>query len=97
MPISIATHKKRRDIAQASLTRIQTKVTDLEGDSTQPSTAEAAKQLLSKLEKLDADFKEHHLAIVDQTSEDSLEAEQELLDRHDDEVADLSVRTRMYS
>ena len=60
----------------------------------QPTTLDSAKQLLTKLDALDSDFKLHHLAIVDLVEEDSLEAEQEALDRHDDEVAQLGVNIR---
>ena len=94
MPTSIATHKKRRGVVQASITRLCTKITGLEDATDQPNTPETARQLLSKLETLNAEFKVHHLAIVDQEPEELMDAEQDLHDRHGNEVAELSVRVR---
>ena len=74
------------------MSRLATKVADLESDLTQPSTLEAAKLLHTKLVTLDDDFKVHHFAIVDQTAELLMGDQQDVLDQHDDEVAQLTVR-----
>lgn len=56
---------------------------------------EAAKQLIAKLEALDSDFKTAHLSIVDLIDdEDSLATEQDTLDCHDDEIAQLGLHVR---
>ena len=86
--------RKRRGVVKASLTRLRSRLGELEAIADQPGTPEAAKQLLSKLEALDTEFKAHHLSIVDLTEEDSLDAEQVTLDRHDDEAADLGLCLR---
>jgi len=80
---------------KASITRLQTRLAGLESAADQPTTLEAAKQLLAKLETLDVEFNSHHLAIVDYTDgEDLLAAEQDVLDSHDDEVAQLGLHLR---
>ena len=48
-----------------------------------------------ELDALDAEFRDHHHNVIDLTdSEDSLPREQDVLDEHDDLVADLSVRVK---
>ena len=95
LPNDGETLRKRRGVVRASITRLKTRVTELERVIDDPSTLEASRQVLSKLEVLDGEFKVAHLSIVDLTeSEDSLYAEQDTLDTHDDEVALLGLRVR---
>ena len=91
----LSAHRKRRGVVRASLTRLQTRVSDIERAIEQPGTLDAARQLLTKLESLDADFRMHHLAIVDLTDdEDALVTEQDALDAHDDDVSRIGLRLR---
>lgn len=56
--------------------------------------------LAAKLETLDADFKAHHLQIVDLINDDDeeeLEKEQETLDKHDEDVTSHVVRLQQSS
>jgi len=90
---SLSTSRKRKGVVRASLTRLRTKLSELEGALEQPGTVDAAKRLLARLEDLDKDFKVHHFAIVDLIEdEESLQGEQEALDNHDDDVTQLGVR-----
>ena len=74
----LSTLQKRRGVVRASITRLKTR--ELERVIDDPSTLEASKQVLSKLEVLDGEFKVAHLSIVDLTeNEDSLYAEQDTL------------------
>ena len=85
--------RKRRGVAKASLTRLRKRVSDLEHDhSDGADDLDAAKQLLSKLESIDADFRTHHLSIVDLSEGDDLDTEQRTLDTHDDDVSKLSLQ-----
>lgn len=87
----LAFHKKRRGIVKASLTKLRTKLTDLEGDTTIPTLMESARNLADKLDTLQQDFKTHQLTIMDRTNEeDALADEQQVLDK-DDQVSELSV------
>ena len=91
-------NKRRRGTAKASLTKLATKVTELEDADPDPSVASRAQQYLKRLETLDANFKTHHLAIMDAVDEEGqLEAEQEVLDQHDDDIMNLSMRLQAMS
>ena len=82
--------RRRRGVTQASITRLQSRLADLEHDPGRPGVLESAQQILSKLKDLEADYKRQHLAIIDITEEErDLLDEQATLDRHDDEVAAL--------
>ena len=86
-------HKKRRRVTKASLTKLSTKLTELESDTANPDTLRAAQGLASKLKTLDAEFKTHQLAIIDLTNDDEgLDAEQQELDDHDERVSELTIR-----
>ena len=61
-PKELAKNRKRRGVAKGSITRIETRLHELEGKSDQPSTRDAARQLMAKLKEHDADFKRNHLA-----------------------------------
>ena len=90
---TLANHKKRRGVVRASLTRLGTKLGELEGSADQPDTLDHAKRLTARLECLDAEYKTHHYLIVDLTDDEgALEAEQEALDAHDENVAQLGIR-----
>ena len=60
---ALANHKKRRGVVRASLTRLGTKVGELEGATDNPDTLDHAKRLPTKLDVLDAEYKTHHYAI----------------------------------
>ena len=76
---SVEFHKKRRRVTKASLTKLSTKLTELETNDTNADT------LALKLKTLDTEFKTHQLAVIDLTDDDdSLAAEQQELDDHDD-------------
>ena len=58
----------------------------------QPTTPGHTKSLNSRLDVLDTKFKSYHIDLVELIGEDEdelLEREQEVLDEHDDTVADL--------
>ena len=85
--------RKRRGVVRASVTRLDKRLKDLEATRDQPGVNDRAKQLAAKLEGLEHDFKTSHLQLIDLIDdEDELEQEHEVLDRHDDDVASLTVR-----
>ena len=94
----LSTHRRRRGVAKASITRLTTRLKDLEADVSQPATIDHAQTMQQKLDALDAEFQGHHHNVVDLTdSEDSLTREQDVLDENDDLVAELSVRIKQLS
>ncbi len=91
--VTLSTHKKR---LRASLTRLGTRLGELEGRTGAPTSLDNARRMLQRLESLDADFKKHHLALVDMIDdEEALAEEQETLDGHDDEIAHLAERIQL--
>ena len=92
---SIANAKKRRGVARASLTRLSSRLKDLEGEPRDTKTLELAHRISKKLADLDSEFRNHHHTLIDLTDDDeALAKEQDVLDSHDDLVTDLTVRVR---
>lgn len=78
-----------------SITRLGNRVSKLEEAADQPRTPDHARQLLTKLQTLDSDFRTVHLKLIDLIDEantEALDAEQERLDKLDDDVSGLTVR-----
>ena len=93
MATSAATLRKRRGVVRASITRLGTRLKELEEISDQPRTPDHARQLLTKLRSLDEDFKKHHFELIDIIDGDEdLERVQSIIDKHDDDITSLSVR-----
>ena len=89
------TLRKRRGVVRASITRLFTRLKDLESKADQPTTLDLARQMSQKLESLDSDFKLHHYALIDLIDDtESMLKEQDILDGHDDEMATLSTRIK---
>ena len=85
--------RKRRGVTRASITRLCRRLGELEGAADQPSTLDLTQQLKKKLEELDSEFKTHHYGLIDVIDDDhTLEGEQATLDKHDEDIATLTVR-----
>ena len=85
--------RKRRSVTRASLTRLASRLRDLESKTDQPDTLDLAEWAKQKLRDLKVDFMAHHLALIDViVDEGSLETEQGTLDSFDEEVVTLEVR-----
>lgn len=86
---------KRRGVVRASVTRLPRRITELEGTHDQPRNADHTRQLLAKLQTLDADYRALHLQIIDLIDEadaDALDIEQRHIDQLDDDVFGLTVK-----
>lgn len=92
MATSAATLWKRRGVVRVSITRLGTRLKELEEDAEQPWNLDHTRQfILTK--RLDEDFKKHHFELIDMIDDDDyLEREQAVLDKHDDDITSLSVR-----
>lgn len=87
--------KRRRGVSKASITRVCGRVEELEGLDASSSIIKTAKQLASKLESLDSEFKSNHFQIIDlldEEDEEALKGEQDVLDGHDNQVAEMAIR-----
>ena len=85
--------RKRRGVPQGSLTHLTNKLKELEASHARDPvhTVIAARQLLKKVESVDAEFKRLHLALIDLLSADGdLWKEQDVLDEHEVLVDDLN-------
>ncbi|XP_064396444.1 uncharacterized protein LOC135343372 [Halichondria panicea] len=92
MAEQLAFHKKRRTVVRSSLTKLSTKLTELEANPHDPTLLESAKNLAEKLKTLEQQFKNHQLSIIDRIEDDNLMEEQEALDENDDVVSGYSIR-----
>lgn len=80
---------------RGSVTRLGGRVRELEETAEESGTPELAKQLVAKLGNLDKEFKVHHfqlIDLVDAADVGTLEREQEVLDKLDDDITALTVR-----
>ena len=85
-------HKKQTRVTKASLTKLSTRITELEADTTNLDVLCAAQGLALKLKALDTEFKSHQLAVIDLTDDDeALTTKQQELDDHDDYVSELTI------
>ena len=91
--MDISVLRKRRGIVRASITRLTNRIKELERKVDQPSTFDLTKRDKDKLELLDSEFQVHHYTVVDVLDKDEdLAKEQEVLDEHDDTIAELAIR-----
>ena len=93
-PQELTKIRRRRGATCSSITRLEKRLGELESISDQPTTADHTQELTVKLKTLDVDFKAYHLQLVDLLEEgedEVLEREQEILDEHDDLVADMNI------
>ena len=87
---ALSTRRKRRGVVRASVTRLDSRVSELERKKkTSPGDLATAQCFLRKLDELDEEFKSYHLSIVDLIGEESIDTEQGILDDHDDKVASI--------
>ena len=91
---SLSNLHKRRGVSRNSVTRIESRLSDIESKAEKsPGDRVIAQRLLMKLDKLDADFKSYHFAIIDLLDTESLDAEQSILDEHDNRGSVLATHT----
>ena len=86
--------KKRRSTTKGSITKLLNRVKTLETKTHEESTLDLANQLMPNLKSLDEQFKSLHFSILDTIDEgdaDSLAREQDAIDKHDDEIAEISL------
>ena len=91
--MSSAALNRRRGAIKASITKLTTKIAELEAKEPGPTTLSLAQQFTKRLEKLDDDFKTRHFAIIDVLEDEGqLAEEQDVLDAHDEELSELNLR-----
>ena len=89
--------RKKRNTALKSIARLADRLKDLEGKVPESTTFDLAKDLDKKLTNLDEEVRKQHsklIDLIDEEEEDTLQAEQGVLDQHDDELAALNIRIK---
>ena len=82
-PRALSTQRKRRGVVKASITRLGSRLKELESKVEEPTTHDHAQRLATRLETLDAEFKTHYFSLIDLIDDDeTLEKEQEVLPAH---------------
>ena len=93
---TVATLRRRRGVVRASITRLRSRLRDLQDNIDQPETPNHARLMIQRLQSLDSEFKGHHYTVIESLeSEEDLTREQNVLDEHDEEIAHLSVAIEM--
>ena len=90
--------RRQRGTVCASITRIATKLKELEG-KTDSISHDLAQGMVHKLESLDSDFHRYDFELLDlvpKGDEDAMAKEQQTLDHHDDEVAVLAEHIKQF-
>ena len=86
-----ATLQKRRGVVHSFISRLTTRLKDLESKVEQPTTLDHAQQMSKRLETTDSESKVHYYALVNHIDCNKvLGKEQETLDEHDDDMATLA-------
>ena len=85
--------RKRRGVIRGSITRLEKHLVDLESSPDAFGVSDNSKQLATKLESLDTEFKYLHFDLINEGAEE-LDREQETLDLHDDNVSAMSLQLR---
>ena len=88
--------QRRRGVVRGSITRLRSRLSELKGKTDELDSPSHARQMAQRLETLDSEFKNHHYAIIEALErEEDLIREQNVLDDHDEEIAQLSVFIEM--
>ena len=91
--LDVSLLRRRRGVVRASVTRLGNRLRELEDTRDQPATPAHAQQLYARLKDLDSNFKDLHMEVVDALElDEDVEAEQVILDKHDDRVSSFTVR-----
>ena len=90
---ALSSNRKKRGVVRASITRLHSRLEEVEAAGILPETADSARRLTKRLEALSAEFKGHHFAVIDlMDSEEDLGREQDIYDRQDEDINQLSIR-----
>ena len=87
--------QKRKRVVRASVTKLNKHILELEGATDVDRVTDSARQLLTKLQTLDSDFKRIHfdlIDLIDEADPTTLDNEQAIFDKFDDDVHEYIVR-----
>ena len=76
--------RRRREVAHVSITKLGKKITEAEAMKYELGIVDRARTLKEKVDTTDTEFKKHHFSIVELLDEKYIDAEQGVLDSHED-------------
>ena len=89
---AIASQRRKSGAVQGLITRLRTRITDLQLRPEHTDTLPHTHKIAQKLEDHDAEFKTQHFALLKLIKdEEVLTREQELMDEHNNEIGELKV------
>lgn len=93
---ALSAQRRKRGAIKASITRLQTKTREIEVNKDDPDSPAHARRMAEKLKELDSNFKEQHFAVLELLeltggNDGEFDKEQEVLDKHEDEIAALTI------
>ena len=94
---SAAGLRKRRIAVSKSIDRLVRRLANLEGKATEPSTFATAQEIEKGLKEQDQAYRDFHyqlLDLIDEKDGDTLDKEQEELDKHCDVMDDITMRVK---
>ena len=87
--VDLSALKRRRGTIKASITKLTTKIAELESKEPGPTTLPLTQQFTKRLEKLDDDFKTRRFAIIDVLEDEGqLAEEQDVVGTYDEELSE---------
>lgn len=94
MSASLTVLRRKRGVVKRSVTNLLNQLRGVEAEPKATTKTDRAKQLITRLEALDKDFRTAHLEVISVLEEDSPDLEHEctVMDKHEDDVADASLR-----
>ena len=97
MSKDITSIRKRRGVVRASITRLVSRLTELEEMPDQEAANRHAQRLSTRMSALDSEFKSIHfqlIDLIDVEDEGTIEKEQDIMDKHDDDIDSLTIRVQ---
>lgn len=87
--------RKKRGVVRASITKLDTRLSELERKSDRSGVHDQALLLSTRIKALDSEFNNLHFALIDTIKDDEtelLDTEQKALDEHDETIDGLTIR-----
>ena len=87
--------RKRRGVSCSSVTKLNERITELENITDAHRVVDPARQMLTRLQTFDSDFKKSHfdlIDLIDETNTTALDIEQAVIDKFDDDVSSYTLR-----
>ena len=95
MATQAASNLRKRRVSRSSVTKLNERITELENITDAYRVVDPARQMLTRLQTFDSDFKKSHfdlIDLIDETDTTALDIEQAVIDKFDDDVSSYTLR-----